>query len=474
LNLIDPLLRGVREEGYTIPTPIQQQAIPHVLAGRDLLGCAQTGTGKTAAFALPILQRLAGERHNGNGNGNGKHPAHVRALILAPTRELATQIGESFRAYGRYTGLKHATIYGGVGQNPQVAALRKGVDILVATPGRLLDLIGQGYVKLDRIEVFVLDEADRMLDMGFIYDVRRVVQTLPRQRQTLMFSATLLPDIQKLAHDILIDPVSVAVTPAATTVELTEQRVYFVEKGDKPALLQHLLSDSSVTRVLVFTRTKHGANKVVKQLGMGRIQAEPIHSNKSQAAREKALANFKAGRTKVLVATDIAARGIDVDNISHVINFDLPNESETYVHRIGRTGRAGAAGIALSFCSGDERAFLAAIERLIRQRIPVVSDHPYVSEARPSAPKPQAGSRQGAQRQRPGGDFNRSRNNQRPNRPGGDPKGFRRHKPGGSRPQATPVGVSSAPHEQGHSAPHSVPQGSSRPAQSVRRPRLVR
>ncbi|MBN1310628.1 MAG: DEAD/DEAH box helicase [Anaerolineae bacterium] len=386
LKLNHNLLNAVRTEGYTQPTPIQEQAIPHVLAGKDLLGCAQTGTGKTAAFALPLLQRLAA-----SGNGNGRRP--IRTLVLAPTRELANQIGESFRAYGRHTGLKVAVIYGGVGQNPQVQALKRGVDILVATPGRLLDLIGQGHVHLEHAEALVLDEADRMLDMGFIHDVRRVVKVLPKQRQTLLFSATMPRDIQELADAILVDPVQVSVAPPTMTVEETKQAVYFVEKSSKIELLQHLLDDPAVTRVLVFTRTKHGANRVVKQLSRARVAAEPIHGNKSQTARERALANFKSGRTRVLVATDIAARGIDVEDITHVINYDLPNEPETYVHRIGRTGRAGASGIALSFCSVDERAYLKDIERLIRQHVAVVDGHPYISTQAPAAPAKSEGRR---------------------------------------------------------------------------------
>lgn len=374
LKLIDPLLRAVRAEGYTEPTPIQVQAIPHVLTGRDLLGCAQTGTGKTAAFALPILQRLSAAQRS---------ERHIRVLVLAPTRELATQIGESFRVYGRHTNLKQTVIFGGVGQTPQVDAVRRGVDILVATPGRLLDLMGQGFVKLDRIEVLVLDEADRMLDMGFIHDVRRIINAVPRKRQTLLFSATMPPEIQELANHILIDPMSVAVTPVASTVETIQQSVYFVEKKDKPALLETLLSNKSVRRVLVFTRTKHGANKVVKQLARVPIIAEAIHGNKSQTARETALANFKSGKTRVLVATDIAARGIDVDDITHVINYDLPNEPETYVHRIGRTARAGASGHAWSFCDTEEREYLRDIERLIQLHIPRETDHRYASPLPP-------------------------------------------------------------------------------------------
>jgi ATP-dependent RNA helicase RhlE len=369
LNLIDPLLRAVHAEGYTEPTPIQAQAIPYILNGRDLLGCAQTGTGKTAAFALPILQGLQAQ-----GRGRG-----IRVLVLSPTRELAAQIGDSFAAYGRNLPFRHTVIFGGVGQQPQVDALRRGVDILVATPGRLLDLMGQRLVSLDNIQVFVLDEADRMLDMGFIHDVRRVIAMLPKKRQTLLFSATMPDDIQELADSILINPAYVEVTPRATTVEKIDQRVYFVEKNDKPALLEHLLRDRAIRRVLVFTRTKHGANKVVKKLGDAGIGAEAIHGNKSQSARERALANFKSGETRVLVATDIAARGLDVEDITHVINYDLPNIPETYVHRIGRTARAGASGMAFSFCDQEEREYLRDIEKTIRKRVPVVDEHPHRS-----------------------------------------------------------------------------------------------
>ncbi len=382
LKLIEPLLRAIRGEGYTQPTPIQLQAIPHVLAGRDLLGCAQTGTGKTAAFALPILQRLAAATHH-----LPHRRPHIRVLVLSPTRELAAQIGDSFDAYGRHTGLRQATIFGGVGQTPQVQALQRGVDILVATPGRLLDLMAQGLVRLNHLEIFVLDEADRMLDMGFIHDVRRVIATLPKQRQTLFFSATMPPDIQELADTILTNPVRVEVTPQASTVEAIEQVVYFVEKNDKPALLQYLLRDPAVTRALVFTRTKHGADRVVKQLHrMSTVGAEAIHGNKSQTARERALAGFKKGHVRVLVATDIAARGIDVESISHVINYDLPNIPETYVHRIGRTGRAGASGMAYSFCDTEERAYLVDIERLTQRHVAVVNDHPYRSPLAPPPP----------------------------------------------------------------------------------------
>jgi len=371
LGLLPSLLRAVDEAGYEAPTPIQVQAIPPVLDGRDVIGCAQTGTGKTAAFALPILQRLSA----GDGR-NGKSKRATRVLVLSPTRELALQIAESFRTYGRHTGLTNAVIFGGVGQNPQVQALRRGVDILVATPGRLLDLMGQGYVSLERVEVLVLDEADRMLDMGFIHDVMRILKAVPDRRQTLLFSATMPPEVRALADQTLRDPVQVSVAPEQPTVEAIEQAVFFVPQKQKQALLEHVLRASDVSRALVFTRTKHGANRVVKHLNRAGIGAEPIHGNKSQTARQTALQNFRDGKTRVLVATDVVARGIDVDRISHVIQFDLPNEPETYIHRIGRTGRAGAAGIALAFCSDDERAYLKDIERLIRMRVPVIADHP--------------------------------------------------------------------------------------------------
>jgi ATP-dependent RNA helicase RhlE len=385
LGLIEPILRAVQAENYISPTPIQERSIPHLLEGRDLLGCAQTGTGKTAAFALPILQRLSGSRRPAA-------PRSMRALILTPTRELASQIDDSFRVYGRHLGLRHAVVFGGVGQHKQVQALARGLDILVATPGRLLDLMGQGYAKLNSVEIFVLDEADRMLDMGFIHDVKRVIAGLPRPRQTLLFSATMPPDIARLADGILVDPAKVAVTPVASTAERIEQWVLHVERGNKPALLASILKDPGIGRALVFTRTKHGANKVVMQLGKAGITADAIHGNKSQNARERALAAFKNGRMRVLVATDIAARGIDIDGISHVVNYDLPNVPETYVHRIGRTARAGASGVAISFCDREERAYLRDIERLIRKTVPVVENHPYrMSEsaaAQPAAGKP--------------------------------------------------------------------------------------
>jgi ATP-dependent RNA helicase RhlE len=368
LGLIEPIQRAIRAESYAMPTPIQAQAIPHLLRGRDLLGCAQTGTGKTAAFALPILHRLATDRQRAGQKA-------CRALVLTPTRELAAQIADSFAAYGRYLELSRAVLFGGVGQDPQVRALARGVDILVATPGRLLDLLGQSFVRLDRLEMFVLDEADRMLDMGFIHDVQRVIRALPRHRQTLLFSATMPTQIARLADSILTDPLKIAVHPIASTVEQVEQRVIYVKKTDKRPLLSEVLKDPAVERALIFTRTKHGANRVADELIRGGVDADAIHGNKSQAARTRALERFRAGAGRVLVATDIAARGIDVDGITHVINYDLPNVPESYVHRIGRTARAGRSGVAISFCDGEERAYLRDIEALIRIRIPVIADH---------------------------------------------------------------------------------------------------
>lgn len=375
LKLIDPLLRAIKEQGYTAPTPIQTQSIPHILDQRDLIGLAQTGTGKTAAFALPVLQRLFEM-----DSARKQSKRFVRVLVLAPTRELASQIGDSFKAYGRHTKLHHTTIFGGVGQNPQVEALKRGVDIVVATPGRLLDLMNQGVIRLDRLEILILDEADRMLDMGFLPDIKRIIAMLPTKRQTLLFSATMAPEIKELAATILVDPVEVSVTPESTTVEAIEQHVYFVEKRDKRKLLTHLFDEYGMHRTLVFTRTKHGANRLTQQLSKAGIPAEAIHGNKSQTARTRALDKFKKGKVQALVATDIAARGIDVDQISHVVNFDLPNEPESYVHRIGRTGRAGAEGIALSFCAEDERSYLVDIERLIQMHVSVTEEHPYQSE----------------------------------------------------------------------------------------------
>ncbi len=384
LALIEPLLRAVAEEGYTQPTPIQVQAIPEVIKGRDLLGLAQTGTGKTAAFALPILQRLVqmGRRSSGD--------RPIAVLVLTPTRELASQIGESFAAYGKHLGYKHTVIFGGVGQAAQERALRGGIDVLVATPGRLLDLVNQRIVHLSRLEIFVLDEADRMLDMGFVHDVRRVIALLPKKRQTLFFSATMPPEAQRLADELLHDPATVAVAPVSSTLDTVQQRIYFVEKNDKRALLGHLLEDPAIKRALVFTRTKHAANRVTEHLERIGVAADAIHGNKSQNARERALVRFKRGESRVLVATDIAARGIDIDDVTHVINFDLPNVPETYVHRIGRTARAGATGIALSFCDQEERAYLRDIERLTRRTLEVVHEHPHRAGARP-LPRPPVG-----------------------------------------------------------------------------------
>jgi ATP-dependent RNA helicase RhlE len=371
LNLIAPLLQALETEGYTQPTPIQEQSIPVILERKDLLGCAQTGTGKTAAFALPILQILdAQPREKG-------HNKKVKVLILTPTRELAIQIGESFANYGNNLDLKHVVIFGGVPQGAQTHALRAGVDVLIATPGRLLDLMNQKYISLRDIDIFVLDEADRMLDMGFIHDVKKVVAQLPVKRQTLFFSATMPPEIQKLANTILVKPEKVEVTPASTTAETIVQSIFFVEKKNKKSLLTYVLDMPEIKTALVFTRTKHGADKVVKDLHKSGFSAEAIHGNKSQNARQRALSNFKNGHTRVLVATDIAARGIDVEALSHVINYEIPEVPETYVHRIGRTGRAGASGIAFSFCDEEELDDLKGIQKLIGMNIPVVEDHPY-------------------------------------------------------------------------------------------------
>ncbi len=367
LGLSAPLVRAVASEGYASPTPIQTQAIPHLIAGRDLLGCAQTGTGKTAAFALPVLERLM---HAPASPHPQRRP--IRCLILSPTRELAVQIGDSVRTYGRHTGLRHTVVYGGVGQGPQTQSLRKGVDILVATPGRLVDLMQQGYVDLSRVEIFVLDEADHMLDMGFLPDLRRVLAKLPAKRQTALFSATIPQPIVAMAESILHHPVQVRVAPAQPTIDAIRQSVCFVPQQQKPQLLAAYLSSEAIERALVFTRTKHGADRVVRKLGAAGIHASAIHGNKSQSVRQRTLDNFKSSHTRILIATDIAARGIDVDGISHVLNYDLPHEPETYVHRIGRTGRAGASGIAVSFCDGAERKLLKSIERLIRKSLPVM------------------------------------------------------------------------------------------------------
>lgn len=371
LNLIAPLLKAIKDKGYITPTPIQEKAIPAVLKGRDLLGCAQTGTGKTAAFAIPTIQTLHNEQQSGRWNKG------IKALIITPTRELAIQIDESFSEYGKETRLRHTVIFGGVKQHAQVKRLSSGVDILIATPGRLLDLMNQGYINLKDLKIFTLDEADRMLDMGFIHDVKKVVAKLPAKRQSLFFSATMPSSITALANSLLTNPVRVTVTPISSTAETVTQKLFTVEKGNKKHLLKHVLEDDKLESALVFTRTKHGANKLVTFLDKSGISAAAIHGNKSQAARQKALKNFKDKNLRVLVATDIAARGIDIDELSHVINYEIPNEPETYVHRIGRTGRAERSGIALSFCDKEECAYVQDIHKLINQQIPIDTNHPF-------------------------------------------------------------------------------------------------
>jgi ATP-dependent RNA helicase RhlE len=371
LQIIEPILDALSQEGYTHPTPIQQQAIPPALDHKDILGCAQTGTGKTAAFSIPILQHMSKTLQGTKGN------RPIRALILTPTRELAIQIEESLKAYGRNLPLRHLVIFGGVGQQPQTEALKRGVDILVATPGRLLDLIQQQFIHLNHIEYFVLDEADRMLDMGFIHDVKKVIAKLPQKRQTLFFSATMPPVIQKLADTILHKPVKVEVTPVSSTAEKVEQEIYYVDKPNKKHLLVHIIDELHIGHALVFARTKHGADRVARDLNKAGIKADSIHGDKSQNARQRALSNFKDRKIAVLVATDIAARGIDIDDLQHVINFDIPNVPETYVHRIGRTGRAGARGKSISFCDAEEKAFVNDIEKLTTQKIPVNTSHPW-------------------------------------------------------------------------------------------------
>jgi ATP-dependent RNA helicase RhlE len=394
LGLAEPIHRALAADNYATPTPIQAQAIPLVLAGRDLLGIAQTGTGKTAAFALPILHRLAAAR-------TAPGPRGARALVLAPTRELAIQIADSFRRYGRHLSLRQAIVFGGVGHRPQIDAMARGVDILVATPGRLLDLMNQGFVRLERVQHLVLDEADRMLDMGFIRDVRRIVAALPKARQSLLFSATMPEDVARLAAEMLRDPARVEVTPVATPVERIDQRVYHVEQPRKRAVLADLLADRAMARVIVFTRTKHGADRVARQLGQSGIDAQAIHGDKSQNQRQRALASFHAGALRVLVATDIASRGIDVDDVTHVVNYELPHEPESYVHRIGRTARAGAAGVAISLCDPAERANLRAIERLTRRRLTVVGDElPAPANDREQAPRPAGAPKRGRNRRR--------------------------------------------------------------------------
>lgn len=385
LRLSEPLLRAVATAGYTVATPVQEQSIPHVLSGRDLLGCAQTGTGKTAAFALPILHRLSASPSQAG------RMSRVRCLVLCPTRELATQIAGDFRTYGKHLQFRIAVIFGGVNQNPQVQALRQGVDIVVATPGRLLDLMSQRALDLRGVQTLVLDEADRMLDMGFIHDIRKIVASLPAQRQTLLFSATMPTEIRRLADSLLRNPVSVQIAQTSATAEGIKESVYFVEKRNKPALLAHLVDNLPMSRAIVFTRTKHGADRVVRQLHGFGIRSEAIHGNKSQNARQRALENFRASKTPVLVATDIASRGIDIDDVTHVVNFDISHEPETYVHRIGRTARAGATGAAVSFCDREELPNLKGIERLIRRSIPIQTDQPaYVAETHVATAAPAA------------------------------------------------------------------------------------
>ena len=376
LKIIEPILKALSAEGYTTPTPIQEQSIPILLSGKDLLGCAQTGTGKTAAFAIPILQHLFLQQQKQKETGRRK----IKALVVTPTRELALQIAESFTTYGKYTGIKNTVIFGGVKQLAQTQALKRGVDILVATPGRLLDLIDQGFISLKDVDYSVLDEADHMLDMGFIHDIKKIIAKLPKKRQSLFFSATMPPDIISLSHKILGNPEKVTVAPEQTTAEKVDQSLYFVGKKSKTKLLIHLLEWESVDSVLVFSRTKHGSDRIVRMLSKAGIKAAAIHGNKSQNQRQKALNDFKKGKVKILIATDIAARGIDVDDLSYVFNYDLPSVPETYVHRIGRTGRAGMSGKAISFCDGEEAAYLRDIQKLIGQKISVIENHPFVEE----------------------------------------------------------------------------------------------
>jgi ATP-dependent RNA helicase RhlE len=399
LGLAEPILKALEAQGYTNPTPIQSQAIPILLNGKDLLGVAQTGTGKTAAFGIPILHHLYLAKNQQQGKRK------VKALVVTPTRELAIQIGESFTAYGKHTGLRNTVIFGGVKQGKQVNTLRGGIDILIATPGRLLDLMNQGFISLRDIEYAVLDEADQMLDMGFIHDIKKIIATLPPKRQSLFFSATMPKTIVELSRKVLGDFEQVTIKPQQATAERVEQGIYFIAKPDKVKLLVHLLEDKNDDSVLIFSRTKHGANKIVKKLAQADIEAAAIHGNKSQTARQKALGAFKDGKLKVLVATDIAARGIDVEELSLVINYDLPNVPETYVHRIGRTGRASASGMALSFCDVEERAYLRDIEKLIKQEVPKITAHPFVDDAKePEKPKQQKKSNSSKNR-------NRNRNN---------------------------------------------------------------
>jgi len=447
LPLSQPLQRAITETGYVTPTPIQTRAIPIIVTGRDLLGVAQTGTGKTAAFALPILERLMLNKPPAGERGQRKP---IRCLVLTPTRELALQIGESFATYGRFAGLHHTVIFGGVGQRPQEDALRRGIDTVIACPGRLLDLMNQGFVDLRNVQVFVLDEADRMLDMGFINDIRKIVAKIPQKRQTLFFSATMPREIRDLANSLLHDHATVEVAPVSSSAETVEQLVYHIDRGHKPALLKHLLDDAAWKKVLVFTRTKHGADKVVRWLEQCTVKAAAIHGNKSQNARVRALESFREGGIRVLVASDIAARGIDIDSITHVVNFDVPHEPETYVHRIGRTGRAGASGIAVSMCDQDERSDLRAIERLIRKPVPE-AEHPFKGVPPPprSAQAPQG---QGQRPSRFGGHRGQRRDERREDRaPHGNaprPSGGHQHGNGHgnqARPGGRPPGRSDGP-----------------------------
>ncbi|MDG1913019.1 MAG: DEAD/DEAH box helicase [Crocinitomix sp.] len=420
LEIAEPILRAIAKKGYTNPTPIQEQSIPVLLKGKDLLGCAQTGTGKTAAFAIPIIQQLF-EDETRNRNHR-----KIKSLIVTPTRELAIQIQENFKAYSKYTDLRNSVIFGGVKQGKQTAALKQGIDILVATPGRLLDLIGQGYITLKHIEYFVLDEADQMLDMGFIHDIKKIIAQLPHKRQSLFFSATMPKSIVELSGKILGNPYKVTVKPEQATAEKVEQSVYFVAKADKPKLLEYLILEKNPDSTLVFSRTKHGADKIVRKLAKAKITAEAIHGNKSQNQRQRALGNFKNGKTKVLIATDIAARGIDVSELSLVVNYDLPNVPETYVHRIGRTGRAKASGIALSFCDIEERPYLRDIEKLIRQKIDVVRDHLFVDSRDESSFVPPEKPKQNHNRRKktPGNQGNKNvwRRNKPKNKPKNKPR----------------------------------------------------
>lgn len=403
LQIIEPILKALESENYEVPTPIQEQSITPLLAGRDLLGCAQTGTGKTAAFAIPILQLLSQKVRKSN------EKRAIKALILTPTRELALQIFDSFCTYGQFTKLKNGVIFGGVSQMPQEQMLREGIDTLVATPGRLNDLLNQKLIDLSRIEYFVLDEADRMLDMGFLNDVKKVIKHLPKKKQTILFSATMSPEISEIANSILVRPVNICVTPVSSAVDTVEQFLYYVDKGNKKDLLLHLLKDPSIVSALVFTRTKHGADKVVRDLIRANVNAAAIHGNKSQGNRQRTLSDFKNRLTRVLVATDIAARGIDIDELSHVVNFDLPNVPETYIHRIGRTGRAGLGGTAISFCNFDEKPLLADIEKLLGKRVPVVTGHPFPMLINTPSEKPDTKNQKSTRSERPAKDVRPAR-----------------------------------------------------------------